>query len=42
VEDHVKLNFKNMNKVIIIIAIVACSGISSAQTEKLNSEISIE
>lgn len=31
-----------MNKVIIIIAIVACSGISSAQTEKLNSEISIE
>ena len=31
-----------MNKVIIIIAFVACSGISSAQSEKLNSDISIE
>jgi uncharacterized membrane-anchored protein YhcB (DUF1043 family) len=42
VEIHVKLNLKNMNKVIIIIAFVACSGISSAQSEKLNSDISIE
>ena len=31
-----------MNKVIIIIAFVACSGISSAQSEKLNSDVSIE